>query len=95
LGWAWRPVRGTKDRLCWVRALGEFLFPNLLQAVRADAVGELNVGMFGYVVFQVLPVILVVADALAVSTNRKEAPELPDLSLGGFEFGHTVSKLVV
>jgi hypothetical protein len=58
-------------------------------------VGELNVGMFGYVVFQVLPVILVVADALAVSTNGKEAPELPDLSLGGFELGHAISELVV
>ena len=68
-----------------------------LQAFRANAVTELDMGMFREVEFQLSPGVLGIADFLAVGTNREQSAEFFDLGerpgqlpVGGFQLGGPV-----
>src|SRR2546427_1341716 len=52
---------------------------------RADTMTELRVGVFGDVALQLLPVLIVAADALAVRTDRQESAQLLDVGQGGLQ----------
>src|SRR5262245_15881569 len=54
---------------------GHFLVP----AVRADAVAEVDVGAAGEVFIDLLPVVVVVADLLAVGADGEQQAEAVDL----------------
>ena len=56
----------------------ELRFDDALKAVGTNAVAELRLGMRADVGFHLLPVIVVVADLLAVSADRQQAMELLD-----------------
>jgi hypothetical protein len=45
------------------------------RAIRANAVGELNVGPFHHIGFDLPPIALIIADLLAGSTDRQEPPQ--------------------
>src|SRR5439155_263902 len=60
---------------------------HLVVAVRTDAVAELHVGVRGHVLLDLLPVVAVVANLLAVRADRQQAAQLPDAGQGLFQLG--------
>src|SRR5947209_8349711 len=60
------------------RLLRQLVPPHFRVALRADAVAELGLGVLADVRLDLLPVVLVVADLLAVGADRQEAAELLD-----------------
>lgn len=46
----------------------------LLETLIADSVAESNIGIISYIGFELVPISLVVTDALAMHTNRQNAP---------------------
>src|SRR5581483_734696 len=52
-------------------------------AARTDAVAELRIGMFGDVAFDLLPVLIVAANPLAVAADRQQAAQLLDVGQRG------------
>lgn len=61
-------------------------------ALWTDAVGKKRVGMLGYVLFDALPVVLVITNVLAVSTDGQDSLERLDLAEEPLEFVHALAK---
>ena len=53
---------------------------------------ELNVGVAAYIVLHLLPVVLIVADLLAVRADRKQALKLPHARQSAFQIGDALSR---
>jgi uncharacterized membrane protein len=67
--------------LAWLHLPLQFLqieFHKLPVTLAADAVAELPLGMFSDVVLHPLPVVLVVSDLFALTTDRQQSRELLD-----------------
>src|SRR5688572_29618908 len=73
--------------------IGLQVFGDPLEAVGADAVTEADVGVFGNVMFDLVPVILVVANLFAISANREQAMELFDVGQRILEFSEAVGQI--
>src|SRR5262249_18974018 len=70
-------------------------FQQVLVARRADAVAKLRSGMGAEVLLELLPVVAVVADALAVRANGEKPLELLDLAQGLFQLGHALRQALL
>ncbi len=68
---------------------------DFLVALGADAVAELHAGVAREVAFELLPVIAVVADFLAVAANRQQALQLMNLGQGILQFADALGNLVL
>jgi hypothetical protein len=64
----------------------------LLVAAWADAVAKLHVSMLGDIPFDLLPVIAVVADLLAVSTDGQETSKVFETCKCLFEFSDALGQ---
>ncbi len=60
----------------------------LFIAIRADAVAELNIRMGGKVTFQLLPVILIIANFFAIRADGQKTLKHSDMRHGLFKFFH-------
>ena len=60
-------------------ALGDFAASHLFHANRANPMRKVRSGLFVDVLFYLMPVILVVADALAIHANRQQTLEFLDV----------------
>src|SRR2546426_1825770 len=67
--------------------LVELRLDHLAVAVGADAVAELHLRVRGDILLHLLPVVLVVADLLAVGANRKESAQLAHPDQGLLQLG--------
>src|SRR5437867_901074 len=67
---------GLRGRLAGALRRIELGLDDAAVAIGADAVAELHVGMVADVLLDLLPVILVVTDLLAVRANRKQPAQL-------------------
>src|SRR5207245_6003577 len=70
------PLAGIPGRAAGALRRVELGFDHIAVAVRADAVTELDIGVIADVLLDLLPVVLVVADLLAVRADRQQSPQL-------------------
>src|SRR5215211_1352154 len=68
------------------------LFFELQTAIGTNAMAKAHVGMVGHVALHLMPVVLVVADFFAITTDGQQSVQLLDVRQSAFQFAHPLGQ---